>query len=574
MTKELLRNGMRNFSAAMILALFVGLGMAAAGKPAPPRPAAPHISGGGASHAPMGGGASHGPMGGGASHGPTANGGGAAHGPMGGGASHGPTANGGGASHGPTTTTTGTHTTTTTSGGGAHTTTTTGTHTTTTSGGGARPSGGETGGMHPGGNSGGQGGRPGASNGGGHSSAIHGGPAPRGSNERTTRSGGAVRTRPNGRVSDVHDARRGMDVHHNLNGNRRISVDRHDGSHIMAERGRPGYVQRGYNYHGHDFSRRAYYYHGHEYNRYYRGYGYRGLSLNVYAPGVYFAPGFYGWAYHPWAAPIAFGWGWGGSPWYGYYGGYFQPYPVYPSAAFWLTDYLISQDLQAAYSAHQEAGEVDGAPDPAGGAPELTPDVKQQIADEVKNQLALENAEATQTAQHQDVDPGSSGIARILADVAAGHSHVFVVGDALDVTDSNGQECSLSDGDALLLQYSPAGDATTASLSVLASKGGQECRKSTLVSVQLTDLQEMQNHLRETIDQGLQDLQAKQGKGGLPAAPPAAQAPPTPSDFAQIAPPADPSDQAALLQQSQQADEAEQDVTAEAAQAGSVSATP
>jgi hypothetical protein len=33
----------------------------------------------------------------------------------------------------------------------------------------------------------------------------------------------------------------------------------------------------------------------------------------------------------------------------------------------------------------------------------------------------------------------------------------------------------------------------------------------------LTDLQEMQNHMRETIDQGLQDLQAKQGKGGLPA---------------------------------------------------------
>ena len=31
-------------------------------------------------------------------------------------------------------------------------------------------------------------------------------------------SGSAVRTRPNGRVSDVHDARRGMDVHHGLNG--------------------------------------------------------------------------------------------------------------------------------------------------------------------------------------------------------------------------------------------------------------------------------------------------------------------------------------------------------------------
>jgi hypothetical protein len=357
-----------------------------------------------------------------------------------------------------------------------------------------------------------------------------------------------------------------MDVHHGLNGNRRVSMERHDGSRMVSERGRRGYVQRGYSYHGHDYARRSYYYHGHEYNRYYRGYGFRGLSLNIYSPGVYYGSGFYGWAYNPWAAPIAFGWGWGGNPWYGYYGGYFQPYPVYPSASYWLTDYIISQDLQTAYAAHQEAGEVDGAPSAAGGPPALTPDVKQQIADEVKNQLALENAEATQTAQHQDVDPASSGIARILADVSAGRAHVFVAGSALDVTDPNGQECALSDGDVLLLQAPPAGDATTADLVILASKGGQECPKSSTVTVQMTDLQEMQNHMRETIDQGLQDLQAKQGKGGLPPAPASAQTPPTATEFASIAPPPTPQDAADLQQQSQQADQAEQDVTSEAAQ--------
>jgi hypothetical protein len=367
-----------------------------------------------------------------------------------------------------------------------------------------------------------------------------------------------------------------MDVHHGLNGNRRISVERHDGSRMVSERGRPGYVQRGYSYHGHDFARRSYYYHGHEYNRYYRGFGFRGLSLNIYAPGVYYGPGFYGWAYNPWATPIAFGWGWRSDPWYGYYGGYFQPYPVYPSASYWLTDYIISQDLQAAYAAHQEAGEVDGAASAAGGPPAMTPDVKQQIADEVKNQLALENAEAQQTAQHQDVDPASSGIARLLADVSAGHAHVFVAGSALDVTDPNGQECALSDGDVLLLRAPPPADATTADLAVLASKGGQECPKSSTVTVQMTDLQEMQNHMRETIDQGLQDLQAKQGKGGLPPAPPSAQAPPTQTEFAAIAPPPTPQDAADLQQQSQQADQAEQDVQAEATQdSGSpVSAAP
>jgi hypothetical protein len=300
------------------------------------------------------------------------------------------------------------------------------------------------------------------------------------------------------------------------------------------------------------------------------------MSLNVYAPGYYYHPAFYGWAYNPWAAPIAFGWGWGGSPWYGYYGGYFQPYPVYPSASYWLTDYIISQNLQAAYAAHQEAGEVDGAQSAAGGPPALTPDVKQQIADEVKGQLALENAEAQQTAQHQDVDPASSGIARILADVSAGHAHVFVAGSALDVVDPNGQECALSDGDVLLLQAPPPSDATQADLVVLASKGGNECQKSNTVTVQMTDLQEMQNHMRETIDQGLQDLQAKQGKGGLPPAPPSAQAPPTQTEFAQIAPPPDPQDAADIKAQDQQADQAEQEVQTEATQDSSatVSAAP
>jgi hypothetical protein len=331
---------------------------------------------------------------------------------------------------------------------------------------------------------------------------------------------------------------------------------------MVSERGRRGYVERGYHYHGHDFGRRSYYYHGHEYNRFYRGYGFRGLSLSVYAPGFYFAPGFYGWAYNPWAAPIAFGWGWAGNPWYGHFGYYFQPYPVYASAALWLTDYIISQDLQAAYAANQAAGEEEGNPSGAeGGQPVLTPDVKQLIADEVKNQLALENSEAAQNAQQQDVDPGSSGIARLLSD---GRPHVFVAGGDLDVTDTAGQECVVSDGDTLQLRTAPPSDATTANLVILSSKGTPECQISLTVQVQLTDLQEIQNHMRETIDQGLQDLQARQGKGGLPPAPASAQAPPTATEFASIAPPPTPQDAADLQQQSQQADQAEQDVQAEA----------
>ena len=555
--------GYRQYRPAMIvLAALLGSGglTFAASKPSAPAPhaaAAPHAApaqhSAPAAHSAAGGAASHGATGSTASHGTT-----------GATTSHGPTANG---SH-TTTTTAGAHTTTT---AGAHTTTTAGAHTTTTAGGahtattaGGHTAGGATAGAH-----------------GSTGTTPHGttashtaikSPAPRGTTEHATKDGSAVRTRAGGRVSDVHDAKRGMDVHHGLDGGRRVSVARHDGSHLYAEHGRRGYVERGYHYHGHDFNHRAYYYHGHEYNRYYRGYGYRGLYLNVYAPGYYYGPGFYGWAYNPWAAPIAYGWGWGGAPWFGFYGGFFTPYAVYPSASFWLTDYLISENLQAAYAARQEAAIAAGEAAAASGPPALTPEIKQQIADEVKAQLALENQEATQTAANQDVDAGSSGIARMLGD---GHPHVFVVGGGLDLTDSTGAECAVSEGDALALKTPPPSDATAADLVVLASKGGKECQSGGTVSVNLTDLQEMQNHLRETIDTGLKELQSKQGKGGLPVAPPSAQAPPTESPFAAVAPPPDPKDATDIQQQSQQADAAEAEVVSAAnADGGAVAATP
>jgi hypothetical protein len=362
-------------------------------------------------------------------------------------------------------------------------------------------------------------------------------------------------------MSDVHDVRRGIDVHQGLNGGRRVMVERPDHSRFVSQRGRPGFVQHSYNFHGHDFARRTYVYHGHTYDHFYHGYSYHGININVYAPSRYWGRAYYGWAYNPWITPIHYRWGWFGDPWYGRYGYFFQPYSVYPSAAFWLTDYIISANLEAAYAAQQEGGEA--IYDTNGAAP-LTPEVKQQIADEVRNQLALENQEAQQNALQQDIDPGSSGIARIINDVAAGHPHVFLVSAPLDVVDASGTECALSDGDALSMRSAPAVDATAADLVVLSSKGGQECPGSDTVAISLDDLQEMQNHMRESIDQGLQELQTNQGKGGLPRAP--ASQPVAQPAYSTIAPPPDPNAASEIQQQDQQANqavtEANQDVPA------------
>src|ERR1019366_6722717 len=112
---------------------------------------------------------------------------------------------------------------------------------------------------------------------------INGRPVPKGTQTQAMKNGDAIQKRPNGKISDVHVAKNGNNrgVHHELNGNRRVSVDRADRSRIVAERGRPGYVQRGYNYHGRDYARRSYYYHGREYSRYYNRYNYHGRYMEV-----------------------------------------------------------------------------------------------------------------------------------------------------------------------------------------------------------------------------------------------------------------------------------------------------
>jgi hypothetical protein len=298
-------------------------------------------------------------------------------------------------------------------------------------------------------------------------------------------------------------------------------------------------------YHGHEYASRTYYYNGRAYNRYYGNYYYRGVYVNPYYPAYYYPPAYYGWVYNPWVAPINYSWGWAGNPWYGYYGTYFTPYPTYPSAAFWLTDYIISNSLQAAYVANAAAL---SAPAP------LSPDVKQLIADEVKRQVALENAESQ--AKSAEPDLASSSIQRLLTD---GTAHVFVAGADLDLVDSSGSECAVSEGDALQMSGRPAADATSINLVVLASKGGRECPKGDLVAVGLQDLQDMQNHMRETIGQGMQELQAKPGQGGLPAAPAAAKAAPTKTAFAESAPPPDANAAAEITKESQEADQAEKE---------------
>ncbi len=144
-----------------------------------------------------------------------------------------------------------------------------------------------------------------------------------------------------------------MHIEHNLHGGR-TTVSEHNGTRVATNGKNGGYVQKpmagekGY------FARTTVD-HGVAHSAVYRGYSYGGRTYYGYQPAAYYNPGFYGYALGGWGAGIAWdagAWGWGGAPWLGYYG--FNPYPFYAGPAFWLTDYLIAANLQAAYLAAAE----------------------------------------------------------------------------------------------------------------------------------------------------------------------------------------------------------------------------
>jgi hypothetical protein len=350
---------------------------------------------------------------------------------------------------------------------------------------------------------------------------------------------------------------------------RRTVVER-DGMRRVAYGHGRGYISRPYSYHGHTYYSRAYYRHGGYYRSYYHPYYYHGVYLHGYMPAYYYPPVYYGWAYNPWPSPVAYAWGWGGSPWYGYYGGYFAPYPVYPSAAYWITDYMISASLADAYAAGVAAGASGDAARlrSRGGAhlvyasfdvgnttapPTMTKAVKDAISEEISRELA-----ASQKTQ----DPSDGSTASLTTLLADGQPHVFVVNAGLTVT-SAGQDCALTEGDVLSLTAPPAEDATTANLQVLASKQS-ECAIGAAVDVGLDDLQEMQNHLLANIDNAMAQMKDHPGQGGLPAPPAAAIQGTTQAPYAADAPPADPNGAAELDQQAQQGAQLEQQVVADA----------
>ncbi|HLW88575.1 MAG TPA: hypothetical protein VKR57_08785 [Terriglobales bacterium] len=367
-----------------------------------------------------------------------------------------------------------------------------------------------------------------------------------------------------GEVNSIHTAN--MDIHNGAHGQRTIISRRADGGKVVSTGRHSGYVERSVVANNRTYVQRTMVINNRVYTRTFLASGFGGVAL---VPPVFFAPGFYGWAYYPWAAPIGFTWGWFGAPWYIGPNPYFAASPLYPSAAFWLTDYMIGETLAAAYQLHNDAGADDLLDDDSADAADstdadmsadldsdgradqetlhadantpITPELKAEIAEEVKQQLANDNAEAAKPSQTSfDVLPV----------LLSKPNHVFVVSTDLDVTTTDQQLCALQAGDMLRLISPAASDSSFVQLRVATSKR-MDCPAGVLVNVSLPDLQEMQNNFQAQIESGLGNLRSNQGRTGLPSAPPdAVAAPPRPA-VSGLAP-LSAADSAAMLDQARQ----------------------
>ena len=314
------------------------------------------------------------------------------------------------------------------------------------------------------------------------------------------RGGGEIQRTPSGAIREIHTPG-GVVIRHSPSGVRHVEVVRPGGRLIVSTgAGRSGYVQRPLVFHGQSFVQRTYVHNGVAYARVYRPWSYGGREYHIYAPTHYYHPSFYTWIFNPWARPISYRWGWYGRPWYGYYGGYFSPYPVYVSPAFWLADFIVATTLESAYLAQNASA---GSPPVIyDSSSAMSPEAKQAIADEVRRQME----------QNRSGDPGLASAPPALFS-AQGPKVFMVSGDVM--ANSGNQECPLVEGDVLQLVETPAPGSEWARVRILASRGSS-CPRGSTVFVGTVALQEMQNHMEATREQGMDKLQYDQGKDGIP----------------------------------------------------------
>jgi len=298
---------------------------------------------------------------------------------------------------------------------------------------------------------------------------------------------------------------------------------------------KPGYTSRTYVRGGRVLYARVY--SQHSFTRFGHTFSYQSV-----VPAVAFAPAYYAWAVQPWPTAVGYRWGWQKEAWYSAYGDYFTPYPSYASLDLWLTDYLISQNLRAAYqdwhaetypdtdpsdaaaspanagsppSSATEAQSSDPsasdssdtfqAPPPDAAPPPITPEIKEELNTQIKLQLRERQKQTTEVS-----DSGPNAL-------KPGHK-LFRVNAPLDVpSDTPGTVCSLTPNDYIERTGDMDNNGTVpveVKLSAIS-----DCGTGLVTRVSENDLEAMDSEQQDQLTQAMLVASKSMGPKGLPRTP-------------------------------------------------------
>jgi hypothetical protein len=313
---------------------------------------------------------------------------------------------------------------------------------------------------------------------------------------------------PDGSVTSIHNSPTGVRHVETVSKDSfgqtiRTVGDGHSGYRERELTRRPGFRQRTYYDHGRAYVR---IYHDHPYGAY-------GV-YPVYVPAYYYQPGFYAYFGASWGAPIAFGWS--TYPGYDYYAGYFAPAQSYSTPDAWMADYIISQNLQAAYAAQQDAaadaansGTPLDAEQQSGPVAPIPPDVRAAYVQQVQTSVQAAQAQAAGQPVQEDAPGALSPKFRF-----------FQSYSDVEATDSNGDDCALSGGDFVRREEDTPDSTKTVAVMVVtvAKPTASHCLVNAEVRLAVDTLQDWYNSFVQSQQAGFDAMAAQQGKNGFPAA--------------------------------------------------------
>jgi hypothetical protein len=309
---------------------------------------------------------------------------------------------------------------------------------------------------------------------------------------------------------------------------------------------RPGFVSRTYVSGGHVLYTHVYQSHvWHQFGR--------SFTYEAYVPAVRFPAAYYGWALAPWPHPVLYSWGWRAQPWYPVYGALFTPYPVYASPDLWMTDYILAQNMQAAWQAQAVAppppaatnyldpaaapGATDAdssyvdpaaapgavapsadpsapppspgeaapaAPAPTAPPPAITPQIKAQLDAQIKVQLQEQQA-ATATPATLTTPSGPAALRP---------NHVFfAVVQPLDVASGPNRHCRLSANDYIKRTGGMSADDWMIPV-VVELSAPSDCPEGLATRIGLNDLNAMENEQEAQVLQAMRAASRSMGPNG------------------------------------------------------------